>query len=355
MTVPRLPRTRPPVTILRPLCGMEPGLDQALDTLAAQRYPVFQIVLGVRDAADPAHDAALRFAARHRALDITVVADPALHGANRKISNLMNMLPAARHGLLVFSDSDLHVAPDYLDQIAVALEQPGAGLATTVCVGRVVRPTLASRLTCLHMRHSFLPGALLAHWSGRQDCLGNTMALHRGTLARAGGLAALVDQLADDNVLGQLVTGLGLRVTLARTVTAATVTGTALAAAWQHELRWARTIRTLFPLAFASSVLQFPLFWALLACVLAPAQPGFAALLAAAFALRAGAVCAIDRMLFRSFGIAPQRDLLHLLAVRDVVSVLLVAASFLGRRVTWRGHVLRAESFQAPVAERLAS
>ena len=220
----RVPKTRPACTILRPLCGAEPGLDDALESLAAQAYPEFQIVLGTQDPADPALDAARRFAARHPQLDVVVVVDPVLHGANRKISNLMNMLPAAKHATLVFSDSDLHVASDYLDQLAAALQTPGAGRATTLCVSRLAQPSLAGRLASLHTRYCFLPGALLGHWAGRQDCLGNTMAIHRNTLARVGGLRVLADQLADDNVLGQLVVALGLRVALARTITSATVT-----------------------------------------------------------------------------------------------------------------------------------
>ncbi len=339
-------RLQPPCTILRPLCGAEPGLDDALDSLAAQAYPAFQIVLGLQDARDPAHEAARRFAARHPALDVAIVVNTALHGANRKISNLINMLPAAKHATLVFSDSDLHVAPDYLGHLVAALEPPGAGMATTLSVGRLARPTLASRLAALHMRYCFLPGALLGHWAGRQDCLGTTMAISRATLARAGGLTVLADQLADDNVLGQLVVTLGLRVALAHTITAATVSESTLGGLWQHELRWARTIRSLFPLAFASSAAHFPLAWALLACLLTPARPDIVALLAVTFAVRAYAARAIDGALAKSFDLPSERSCLKLLILRDALSVLVVAASFLGRGVTWRGHALRADGFR---------
>ena len=340
------PRIRPPCTILRPLCGAEPGLDDALDSLAAQSYPALQIVLGLQDAQDPAHEAARRFAARHASLDIAVVVNPALHGANRKISNLINMLPAAKHAMLVFSDSDLHVPPDYLDCLAAALETEAAGMATTLCVGRQARPTFASRLAALHMRYCFLPGALLGHWAGRQDCLGTTVAIARTTLERVGGLTVLADQLADDNVLGQLVVSLGLRVALAHTITAATVLESTLISLWRHELRWARTIRSLFPVAFASSAVHFPLAWACAACLLTPGRPETLALLAASFALRACAARAIDGALANGFDVAPERGMLRLLMLRDALSVLVVVASFFGRNVTWRGHALRAEGFR---------
>ena len=339
------PRSHPPCTILRPLYGDEPGLDDALETLAAQDYPHFQIVLGVHNVADPARAAANRFARRHPTLDIIVVADTSLHGANRKISNLMNMLPAASHDLLVFSDSDVHAPPDYLRQIAAALERPGAGLATTLCVGRPATPSVAASLAAGHMRHCFLPGALLGEWAGRQDCLGTTMALRRDTLDRVGGLRALANHLADDNILGQMVKGLGLSVALARVVTVVTISETTLTAVWRHELRWARTIRALIPLTFAGSASQFPLFWAALACTLEPRHPLVLCLLGAAATLRIWAACTIDTALAGRFALPRQKGLLLLLGVRDLLSVSVVAASFLGRNVVWRGHVLRARGF----------
>ncbi len=341
------PRRRPPVSILRPLCGAETGLDAALDSLAAQAYPDLQIVLGVHATADPAYAAACRFAARHPTHDIAIVADPTLHGSNRKISNLINMLPLARHATLVFSDSDVHAPPDYLDRIAATLEVPGTGLVTTACIGRPVRPTFAALLAAAHLRHCFLPGALLARWAGRQDCLGTTMALRRDTLAEVGGLPALVDHVADDNVLGQLVAALGLRVALAPTITAVTVGESTLAELWHHELRWGRTIRALVPLTFAGSVAQFPLFWALLACLAAPRVPEFPALAAAALGVRVVAARSIDAMLALRFSLPRQRGLLRVLPARDVLSVIIVIASFLGSRVVWRGTVQRVCGFRA--------
>ncbi len=332
----------PAVTILRPLCGDEPLLDAALATLCAQAYPVFQIVLGVHDAADPALAAARRLQASYPGCDIAVVVDPALHGPNRKVSNLMNMLPAARHDILVFSDSDLHVAPDYLEQLAVALAEPGTGLVTTLCVGRPARTGLAARLAAAHINHHFLPGVLLSRALRRQDCLGTTMALSRATLLRAGGLAELVGHLADDNVLGQRVQALGLRVRLADTLPAATVPEVTFAAVWRHELRWSRTIAALQPTAFAASILQFPLFWSALACVASFGAGWSFGLFAVAWALRAGTSFSIDRMLHARYAVRFPAVIPWLLPLRDLLSVLQVGAGFCGNRVVWRGHSLDA-------------
>src|SRR5208282_1671435 len=108
------PRQLPPVTILKPLCGDEPLLADALLSCCRQDYPVFQIVFGVRDAADPALAVVRDLQETFPERDITVIVDPTIRGRNRKIANLINMLPSARYDVLVFSDSDLHLAPDYL-------------------------------------------------------------------------------------------------------------------------------------------------------------------------------------------------------------------------------------------------
>lgn len=117
----------PPVTVLKPLYGSEPLLEEALESFCTQDYPQMQILFGVRDADDPAIAIVRRLQERHPHLDMELVVDPALHGLNRKISNLMNILPRARHEILVISDSDIHVRPDYLQHIVSALHQPNTG------------------------------------------------------------------------------------------------------------------------------------------------------------------------------------------------------------------------------------
>jgi ceramide glucosyltransferase len=196
------------------------------------------------------------------------------------------------------------------------------------------------QLGAAQINQYFLPGALLARAMGRQDCLGATMALRQETLERIGGLPALVNHLADDNVLGRLVQGLGLKVALADTIPATTVAESTLRALWRHELRWARTIRALVPAQFAASVLQYPLAWAALAVPLSAGAPWSWAWFAAALAMRALAARAVDRAL----GLA-KRTPFWLLPLRELMSVAVMAASYAGRQVDWRGHTLQAEGF----------
>lgn len=347
---PPRPSARPAVTILKPLHGDEALLEQALASFCVQDYPSFQIVFGVQDPADAALPAVERLRTRFPRMDIAVVVDPTRHGVNLKVGNLINMSAAARHDVLLISDSDIHVRPDYLARVAAALEEPETGLVTTLYTGLPGSGALAARLGATQISHGFLPGALLARAMGRQDCLGATMALRRDTLARIGGLAAVADELADDAVLGRLVARAGLRVALARTVPATTVPEADLGALWRHELRWGRTIRSLVPVQFALSVLQYPIFWTGLALALSGMAEWALVLFLAAWLARAAAARGVDRAL----GLASAAPI-WLLPVRDLLSVAVILASHGGRRVQWRGQALQAIRPKLASKQRLAS
>ena len=338
----------PPVTLLKPLCGHEPLLEESLSSCCAQTYPNCQIVFGVQDPADPALLVVERLRTKFPDREMSIIVDPKIHGPNRKIGNLINMLPAARHDILVFSDSDLHVAPDYLERLIAALEQPGVGLISTLYLGRPAGTGFWQSLGATQISHVFLPGTLLARAFGRQDCLGNTMVLHRETLERAGGLHGLVDELADDNLLGQRVRALGLKVGLADIVTAATVPEASPAAMWQHEVRWARTIRALAPVAYAASSLQYPIFWASAALLLSHAALWSVALLALSWLVRAGSAFGIEHALRPRLSRPVTPTPSWLLPLRDFLSVAVIVASFAGSRVVWRGHIFNAGFRVAP-------
>ncbi len=334
---PARPRRRPPISVLKPLAGDEPLLEEALASLCRQDYPEFQIVCGAADAADPGLAVARRLAARFPDREITPVAGPGPPGANRKVANLITMLPAARHGILVIADADVHAPPGYLDAIAAALETPGTGLATTLYTGRPGVAGWPARLGASGITHGFLPAALLARALGRQDALGATLALPRDVLARAGGFEALLDELADDAVLGRGVASLGLKVRLAATIPATTVPERGFGALFRHELRWARTMRSLSPKGYAASALGYPIPWALAALAASAAAPWSVTLLLLTWAARATAARGIDRAL----GLAPVLPP-WLVPARDIFSLAVLLVSYTGARVEWRGAVLRA-------------
>jgi ceramide glucosyltransferase len=347
------PATRPAVTVLKPLHGDETLLEAALTTLCRQDYPVFQIVFGVASEADPAVAVVERVRQVFPAADIALVVDSSVHGANPKVGNLINMMPAVRHDVLVIADSDVHARPDYLERLVGALQQPGVGLVTTLYAGLPASSAVAAGLGATQITHGFLPGAVMARAMRRQDCLGATMVLSRQTLERIGGFRALADHLADDNVLGRRVKALGLGVVLAQTVPLTTVAETGVAALFRHELRWARTIRALEPVGFAASVLQYPLAWALLTILLAGGAIWSIGVFAVVWMLRAVAALRVDAALapmWRDPGAGGGEAALAfscpvwLLPLRDVLSVAVMLASYGGRRVDWRGHFLQADS-----------
>jgi ceramide glucosyltransferase len=280
-----------------------------------------------------------RMQRRYPHIEIDLVIDPTPHGTNRKVANLINMLPSAHHELLVIADSDLHCAEDYLQQIVAGFDDPKIGLVTTLYAGLAANGSLAARLGASAINHGFLPGALMSRDLGRQDCLGATMALRRATLTAIGGFQALVDHLADDNVLGEKVRALGLGIRIAGTVPATTVPETTLSALFRHELRWSRTILSLVPVAFALSSIQFPLFWAMLAWLVS-GNAWVGLLVPLSWAVRALAARGIDR----SLGLVRHRLAspvpLLLLPLRDAMSMASILASYASDKVEWRGQMM---------------
>ncbi len=352
------PRTaaHPAITVLKPLHGDEPLLEQALASFCQQAYPRFQLVFGVQAADDTAIGVVEKLRARFPAVDMELVIDGTPHGPNRKVANLINMFPSARYDMLVISDSDMHADPLYLARVADALGAPGTGLVTTLYTGRPARPGLSGLLGSAYITQSFAAGALLARWLGRQDCMGATMALTRETLMRIGGLPSLSPFVADDAVLGAKVRALGQRVALAATVPATTVAERGIGALFRHELRWARTIRAVAPFGFAVSVIQYPVFWALLTAGFAAAAPWTLLLLLLTALLRAVAGRDIETVM----GAAPTP--VWLPPLRDVMSVAVLLAAYAGDEVAWRGHVLNTQedthytsARHAPVTPGLAS
>lgn len=336
------------ISVLKPLHGDEGLLEAALESFFLQDHPEFQLVFGVADAADPALAVVERLRRRHPAVAAATVIDATRRGRNAKVGNLINMLPAARHDLLVVADSDMHVPRDYLRVVAGIASRPGVGLVTSLYTGLPATADPVPRLGAAQINHGFLPAAALSAWLGRQDCFGATMAIDRRRLAAIGGFESLVDHLADDNVLGRLVRRAGGTIALAPVLPATTVAETGLADLVHHELRWMRTIRALEPIASLGLMLQFPLLWALLAVALSLASTWSLVGFGLALLLR----YAIARRLDRRLGLAGRSvvgDATPLtLLLRDCLTGLVFLASFWSDEVRWRGRALHADAGTAP-------
>jgi ceramide glucosyltransferase len=326
---------RPPVSILKPLCGEDHDLAANLRSFCRQDYPAFQVVFGVRDTADPAVATVERLMAEFPAADLVLVADRRQRGSNLKVANLHNMLPAARYDILVIADSDMRVGPGYLAAVCAPLADPAVGIVTCLYRGTPARG-LWSRLACLHVNHGFLPQAAVGEAIGAgAGCFGASVALRRETLERIGGLGTIEDDLADDYALGAAVRRVGGRIELLPYLVDNVIAEPTLGALFRHELRWARTIRLVAPLGFVGSVVTQPFIMAALAASLGVFPTAAPAMVAVALLCRCASVRAVDRAL----GLDPSP--LYLLPLRDVLSFAVFVASFFTRRVEWRDRTFR--------------
>lgn len=324
----------PPASVLKPLCGEDSGLFDNLRSFCRQDYPAWQVVFGLQRQDDPAVPVVQRLVAEFPGADIALVVDSHRRGSNLKIANLQNMLPAARHDLLVLADSDMRVAPDYLRDIAAPLADPEVGIVTCLYRG-VPAGGIWSALAALHVNHSFLPQALVGAVLGAgAGCFGASIALRRETLEAIGGFAVIADALADDHALGTAVRRLGRRIELSPHLVDNVIAEPSLAALFRHELRWARTIRLITPGGFAGSIVTHALALAGLGLALGPVPAG-TAMMAAALACRVVTVRLTDRAL----RLPPSP--LWLLPARDVLSFAVFLASFFVRTVAWRDRTFR--------------
>jgi ceramide glucosyltransferase len=313
----------PPVSVLKPLRGDHEGLYESLRSFCEQDYPCFQVVFGVGDPRDPAAAVALRLIRELPGSDLLLVTDAAPVGANPKVSNVVNAYKSARHDVIVVADSDVRVDRGYLRQIVGPLADPGTGLVT--CLYRA-RPTagLSSRLGAMYINDWFFPSAIMA--AGLEPltyAFGATMASRRGVIDAIGGFENVADYLADDYVLGRTIAETGRRVELSSHVVETTVDEPSLAALCLHELRWARTIRSVRPVGYLLSGVTFGVTLAGLALACSGPHPATAAALGANLLVRLP-----GRSGWRSIWLIP---------IREPLSFTIWLLAFCGRTVRWYG------------------
>ncbi len=323
---------RPSVTLLKPLHFDSPGLEEDLSTFLAQDYqaPV-QIIFGVQNANDPAIAIVNHLKTRHPGIDIELVVDTRAYGHNAKISNLINMAEGARNDIIVVSDSDISVAPNWLSKVVGALLQPGVGAVTCPYTG-LGGASAWSTLSAMGTSYDFLPSVLFGTWWGMANaCLGATIALRRATLAQIGGFEAFRDFLADDYEIGRAVRQRGMRVTVLPLAVNHRCTEQSAVDLFRHELRWNRTIRVVRPFEHMGTMVTYPFPMALAGlALLGVGFYGVTALLAAI-----GARIVLKTTIERAFNTCAGP--LWLLPVRDIISFTVFLLSFLGQQVAWRG------------------
>lgn len=322
-----------PVTLIKPLHGLEPRLVENLTSFLEQDYAgAVQMVCGVSDPEDAALAAVAEVDGNYPHADIAISTGPRWQAANAKIGNILVMLPQARYDVLVLSDSDMAVDCDYLAKLLAALEQPGVGAVTCLYAGRG-DAGFWSRISAAAMSCTGLPNMVMAlSTSIAQPCLGSTIAIRRETLAAIGGFERFADVLADDYAIGEAVAALGLKVTVPPMVLTHACAHRNLAELWHQHLRWSATIRGVAPLRHAGSGVTHALAFALLAC---PFLPIFGAILAAAaLTVRVLMALTVDRIA------GVHSRFIPLLPLADLLEFTAFVASFGARAIDWRGSQL---------------
>ena len=323
------------VSILKPLRGTDPEMYESFRSHCLQDHPEYEIIFGVSDASDPAIQLVQQLKEEFPQRPIRLMVCPERLGSNTKVSNLTQMARQARHEYIIVNDSDIRVEPDYLRRVLAPLTDPEVGLVTCLYRG-IANATLGSRLESLGISTDFAAGVLVAQTveNGVRFGLGSTLAFRRRDLQAIGGFEALVEYLADDYQMGRRIAALGLKVKLSDVVVDTFLPRYTLRGFFDHQLRWARTVRDSRFWGYVGLGLTFGLPWALLALIFSLGAAWAWALLACtavmrfAVAIVFGKYVLKDRQAMRSLALIP---------VRDLVAMLVWIVSFAGHRIVWRG------------------
>jgi len=330
-----------PISILKPLKGVDPEIWESFCSHCEQDYPEFQLIFGVSDPADPAVEVVRKLQAEYPNCKIELVVCDRILGTNIKVSNLAQMLPRARHELLLVNDSDIRVPADYLRKVITPLADQSVGLVTCLYRGvaapTLARPTLGSRLEAVGIATDFVPGVLSARYleKGLHFALGSTLAFRRRDLEAIGGFEAFLDYLADDYELGRRIAASGKRIELSAAIVTTFLPAYTMREFFRHQLRWSRTIRDARGWGYAGLIFTFGLPWALAALVAAQGARWAWVLLALTLLARLAVGVVASKFVLQDFALSS----LLLLPLRDLLAPFIWAAGFMGNRIHWRGDV----------------
>jgi ceramide glucosyltransferase len=321
-----------PVSVLKPLCGADDGLEGNLETFFTQRYPDFELVFGVADPRDPAIGVVERLRARHPQVRARIVVHQA-PGLNPKIANLRGMVGAGAHDLVVISDSNIAVNADYVERMVGCFQEPGTGLVTSLIAG-VGERTLGSTLENLHLVGPIAGGVAASEFGGNAVVIGKSMMFRRSVFESLGGLESVASILAEDYVMGRMFTEAGHRVRLCPDVIRNVSVHATAKTFLKRQLRWGLLRSRLKPLVYPLEPLLNPMAVALLALVLG----------AGGWTLAWGVGLTLLRDVVQWWMLRGPAGLLAaapLGAVKELLAIGVWAVAPFVRSVSWRGHRLR--------------
>ena len=331
---------QPPISILKPLKGIDPEIYESFRSHCLQDYPEYEIIFGVSDPGDPAVASVEALQREFPDRRIQIAVGPQNLGANAKVSNLTQMMTYARHDYLIVNDSDIRVEPDYLRRVTAPLADSRVGLVTCLYRG-VTGPTIGSRLESLGISTDFCAGVLVARQlegGGIRFGLGSTLAFRREDLEKIGGFSSILDHLADDYELGKRIAALGRTVTLSDVVVETYLPAYRLRDFFAHQLRWARGVRDARPGGYFGLVFTFGIPWALLAVAASGGAAWSLATLLLTLFLRYTVTLVVGWFVLRDGQVMKYPWLIPL---RDLLAMLVWIASLGGHTVIWRGDRFR--------------
>jgi ceramide glucosyltransferase len=325
------PGSKPPISVLKPLCGHDDGLEENLRSFMTQDYPEYEVLFGVHRRDDPAVAVAEKiineFSGRISARLVITGESPI---PNAKAFSLNRMVREAKYDVLVMSDSDVRVTPSLLSHLAQEFQDDHIGLIS--CPYRAVPgKSLWSRLEAIGMNTELLGGVMVARMiEGMRFALGCTVAVRRNVLEDMGGFSYLQEFLAEDFVIGQRTAELGHGVLFSSYVIEHRIGSQNMMPNLGHRMRWARSTRRSRPLGYWGQIFTYPLPLALLLCAACPA---------------AWPVLFLTMILRVAAALATARDIVHdpitqkqwwLLPVQDVMGFFIWISGFVGDKIVWR-------------------
>lgn len=327
----------PPLSLLKPLCGAEPELEECLHSFFVQDYPAYEILFAVRTEADPAVAVVNRLCRAYPNIPASLIYTGEPPYANAKVFSMEMMAAAARHEILSITDSDTAVTPVYLRSLARDFADPKVGAATNLYRG-VSRGDFWARLEALGMSTEFMAGVVVAErLDGMKFTLGPAMAIRRACLQQIGGFAAMRDYLADDFILGNWADAAGWRVALSNHVVKHHISTSGFLPTFKHRLRWNRSARFSRPIGYVGQGFTYGFAWALLSFAMTPTW-----WTGSLFAL----TCCLRWLLALTLGVRLLQDQtvwkhLPLLPVQDLLSFASWVGGFMSREIVWRNERYR--------------
>lgn len=324
----------PPLTVIKPLKGVEPTLYDNLASFCRQDYPCYQLLFCLQDAEDPALGVASRLKKDFPEVDMEIVVSKSRIGYNPKVNNMANAYPFAKYDLLLMSDSDIRARPDFFKRMAAPFLDPSVGLVTSFYRAAGARG-FWGRLEELSINANFLPNALCAAYFGMRFAMGAGMMVRRQAFDESGAFDNLADHLADDFWLGESIREAGWKLEIADAVVETVPDIAGGREHFRHLTRWARTIRICNPPGYAASILLHGFSLLTLKILLLGPDVRSFALLGALWAAKA----ALAASILLRLGTRPSPLSLALIPLAEWLGFSSWVAGCASRRVLWRGEL----------------